>query len=29
VKILMSLAVLAATLGILLSDWAGRGFHYL
>jgi hypothetical protein len=29
VKILMPLAVLAATFGILLTDLAGRGFGYL
>jgi hypothetical protein len=29
VKILMSLAILAASLGLLISDWAGRGFGYL
>jgi hypothetical protein len=29
VKILLSLTALAASLGILLSDWAGRGFAYL
>ena len=28
-KILLSLTVLAATVGILLTDWAGRGFAYL
>jgi len=29
VKILFSAAVLAGTVGLLLSDWAGQAFPYL
>jgi hypothetical protein len=29
VKILFSVAVLAGTLGLLLSDWAGHALPYL
>ena len=29
VKILLSVAVLVGTLGLLLSDWAGQAFPYL
>ena len=29
VKILFSVSVLAGTVGLLLSDWAGHAFPYL